>query len=184
MLELLDIDDLQAIADSLTAGPGPHVWWHGTADFFYCPVCFAAFEFGAESVPDGLWEPIDPDRVRSVAATLCQGEPHVSQPKPTSIREKIIPIPKDRIRKPPPETWQPDPAGGWQKGGIWVVPIDGGLWGACWSIDCYDGWSAPFGTFDTAEAAMQAVDDGYDPTGGDDGYEGDHDVFGGWESGV
>jgi hypothetical protein len=88
------------------------------------------------------------------------GEPHVSQPKETSMREKIIP--KDSIPEPPPPTWQPDPAGGWEKGGVWVVPIDGGMWGARWSIDGYDGWSAPFGTFDTAEAAMQAVDDGYE----------------------
>jgi hypothetical protein len=81
--------------------------------------------------------------------------------------EKIIPIPKGSIRKPAPPTWQPDPAGGWEKGGIWVVPIDGGMWGVRWSVDDeYDGWTGPFGLFHSAEAAMRAVDDGYDPIGG------------------
>jgi hypothetical protein len=61
VLENLDLDDLQAIADSLTAGSGPHVWLHGIDDIFYCPACFVSFEFGAEPVPDGPCEPIDPD---------------------------------------------------------------------------------------------------------------------------
>jgi hypothetical protein len=66
MLELLDPDDLQAIAESLTAGPGPHVWHHGIDDIFYCPACFVSFEFGAEPVPDDPCEPIDPTTLDAV----------------------------------------------------------------------------------------------------------------------
>jgi hypothetical protein len=56
MLENLDFDDLEAIADSL---PGPHAWTHGTADIFYCQACHISFEFGAEPVPDGPCEQLD-----------------------------------------------------------------------------------------------------------------------------
>jgi hypothetical protein len=61
MLELLDLDDLAVIAETLNAGPGPHFWMWGTADIFYCAACFTTFEFGAEPVPDGPCEPIDPN---------------------------------------------------------------------------------------------------------------------------
>jgi len=48
MLENLDLDDLEALADTL---PGPHSWAWGTGDVFCCQACPIAFEFGAEPVP-------------------------------------------------------------------------------------------------------------------------------------
>ena len=60
MLEGLDLDDLAAIAETLTAGLGPHFWMWGTADIFYCPACFISFEFGVDPVPNGPREP-DPE---------------------------------------------------------------------------------------------------------------------------
>jgi hypothetical protein len=63
MLELLDLDDLETLADSL---PGPHAWTHGTADIFVCQACYVAFEFGADPVPDGPCEPLDPALISAV----------------------------------------------------------------------------------------------------------------------
>jgi hypothetical protein len=56
MLEDLDLDALEAIADSL---PGPHAWAHGTADIFFCQACHISFGFGAEAVPPWPCEPLD-----------------------------------------------------------------------------------------------------------------------------
>jgi hypothetical protein len=121
----------------------------------------------------------DPQQCGGHQPSMTGGKPHVSQRTETSMGEKIIP--KDSIPEPPRPTWQPDPAGGWEKDGVWVVPIEDSMWGVRWAIDdgplwgtraaamlSYNTWSAPFGAFDTAEAAMQAVDDGYD--GAPEGY--------------
>jgi hypothetical protein len=57
MLEGFELDDLEALADSL---PGPHAWAWGTGDVFFCQACHISFEFGAEPVPQGPCE-LDPD---------------------------------------------------------------------------------------------------------------------------
>jgi hypothetical protein len=55
MLENLDLDDLEALAETL---PGPHSWAWGTDDIFFCQACYIAFEFGADPVPQGPCEPV------------------------------------------------------------------------------------------------------------------------------
>jgi hypothetical protein len=69
MLENLDLADLEALADTL---PGPHAWAHAVGDTFWCPVCYVAFEFGADPVPQG---PCEPDPEMPAGDVLLDGIP-------------------------------------------------------------------------------------------------------------
>jgi hypothetical protein len=91
------------------------------------------------------------------------------------VPETIIPLDSIPERPPPRLTWRQQEDGSWdgcqEKSALIKVELVKGAWRVCEMLD--DGrWSAELvGTFNTAEAAMQAVDDGnydVDDQGDDD----------------
>jgi hypothetical protein len=72
----------------------------------------------------------------------------------TNYPERTVSV--NHIPEPPPEEWHQQD-GEWQKDGQRVEPIDGGKWGV-YPDSTDEGWVGPFGSFDTAEAGMRALE--------------------------